>query len=167
MKKSYVIRSLDNSHSSNVIELILPIQQQEFGVAISVEQQPDLIDMETYYRHSGGSFWGAFDGEKLVGTIGLIALGHQAGAIRKMFVQKEYRGSEKGIGQQLFDHLLTYCKTVNIADIYLGTVAQMNAAHRFYKRNGFARIEAAALPSYFPRMAVDNVFYHLNLNQLT
>ena len=166
MEQCYIILALDNNYSSNLIELILPIQQQEFGVAISVEQQPDLMDMETYYQHSGGRFWGAFDGEKLIGTIALIALGHQAGAIRKMFVQQEYRGKEKGIGQQLFDHLLAYCKTADIEDIYLGTVAQMNAAHRFYERNGFTPIDADALPFYFPRMAVDNVFYHLNLKQL-
>ena len=165
MKQKYPIRIMDNSDSGKAVALILPIQQQEFGVAISVDQQPDLLDIEAHYLRSGGRFWGAFEGEALVGTIALIALGYHAGAIRKMFVAKEYRGKEKGVGQQLLDHLLEDCRTNGITDIYLGTVAQMHAAHRFYERNGFVRIDASALPSYFPRMEVDNVFYHLNLNQ--
>jgi ribosomal protein S18 acetylase RimI-like enzyme len=165
MKEHYSIRALNNSYSRRIVELILPIQQQEFGVAINVEHQPDLLDIEAHYQNQGGNFWGAFDGEELVGTIALLSIGHRAGAIRKMFVKKEYRGKDKGIGQQLLDHLLNYCRAERITDIYLGTVAQMHAAHRFYERNGFAGIDATALPPYLPRMVVDKVFYQLSLNQ--
>ncbi len=164
MESKYNIRELGNSDSTQAIALILPIQQLEFGVAIEAKDQPDLADIETYYRRPGGNFWGAFEGETLVGTIGLLALGHRAGAIRKMFVREAYRGKEKAVGQQLLDHLLEECRAKDIADIYLGTVAQMSAAHRFYERNGFVRTDVAALPSYFPLMKVDNVFYHKNLN---
>ncbi|WP_118974597.1 GNAT family N-acetyltransferase [Taibaiella koreensis] len=163
MKNKFSIRQLDNNDSQQVINLILPIQQQEFGVPISIEDQPDLIDIDSYYYKHGGSFWGVFDDHILVGTIALLALGHHAAAIRKMFVRKEYRGKEKGIAQALFDHLIAYCREQGIRDIYLGTIDHMHAAHRFYERNGFEETGASALPSYFPRMAVDNVFYHLNL----
>lgn len=165
MKEKYTVRILCNKDSWKAIDLILPIQQREFGVAIQVADQPDLMNMEAYYQEQGGNFWGAFDDEALVGTIGLLALGHKAGAIRKMFVKKEFRGKEKGIGQQLLDQVLDYCKMKDIQDIYLGTVAQMHAAQRFYERNGFEKIDAARLPPYFPRMEVDNLFYHLTLNQ--
>lgn len=165
MKEQYIIKPLNNGYSKAIVDLILPIQQLEFNVAISVTDQPDLLTIETAYQQDGGNFWGAFNGEELVGTIALIAIGHQAGAIRKMFVKKEFRGKEKGIAQQLLNHLIAYCEAKNITDIYLGTIAQMNAAQRFYERNGFKKIEVNELPSYFPRMRVDNLFYHLNLNQ--
>lgn len=165
MNDKITIRPLDDGDSSSVTALILPIQQQEFKVPISIEDQPDLVGIESYYRPGGGNLWGAFDGEQLVGTIAIKAIGHGAGALRKMFVREAYRGKEQGIAQQLLEHLLRHCTTENIRDIYLGTVAQMKAAHRFYERNGFRQIDAAALPAYYPRVEVDVLFYHLNLDQ--
>jgi len=103
------------------------------------------------------------DGE-LVGTIALIATGHQAGAIRKMFVKKDFRGKELGLAQQLLNQLIAYCKTHQITDLYLGTVDKLAAAIRFYERNHFKQIKKTDLPSYFPVMNADNVFYHLHLN---
>ena len=41
----------------------------------------------------------------------------------------------------------------------------MKAAHRFYERNGFRRINKDDLPSYFPLVGVDNVFYHAHLSK--
>jgi N-acetylglutamate synthase-like GNAT family acetyltransferase len=35
----------------------------------------------------------------------------------------------------------------------------MNAAHRFYAKHGFARIDAAELPPSFPLMSVDSRFF--------
>ena len=81
------IRSLTNADCKAVTALILPIQQIEFNVPVTLEDQPDLQDIEAFYRRTGGDFWGAFAGDHLVGTIGLISTGHQAGTIRKMFVQ--------------------------------------------------------------------------------
>ena len=157
------IKSLTNAHSQPILDLILPIQQIEFNVPVTREAQPDLLDIDTYYSATGGGFWGAFDQDRLVGTIALIATGHHAGALRKMFVQKEYRGKEWGIAHGLLQTLEDYCTKCGITDLYLGTVKILIASHRFYERNGFQRIDKEALPAYFPRMAVDTIFYHLHL----
>ena len=158
------VRPLDNGYCQEIVDLILPIQQIEFNVPITLEAQPDLLDIESSYFRDGGGFWGAVQGEELVGTIALIDTGHRAGALRKMFVKKEYRGKELGIAQRLLDELLEYCREKDITDIYLGTVEMLKAAHRFYEKNGFDRIEVEELPSYFPRMKADNRFYHLHLS---
>jgi GNAT superfamily N-acetyltransferase len=160
-----MIQSLNNTHCLSIVELILPIQQMEFNVPVTLAQQSDLLDIEGFYIGPGGNFWGAFQQEELVGTIALIAIGHRAGAIRKMFVKKEFRGKDHGIAQQLFETLVQYCRENDICDIYLGTVQVLKAAHRFYERNGFHRIDKTALPSYFPLMAADDVFYHLHLDK--
>lgn len=156
-----MITPLNNGHSAEIIALILPIQQIEFGVPVTLQQQQDLLDIEKHYSGTGGNFWGAYADGLLVGTIGLIAVGHEAGVIRKMFVRKEFRGKKYRIAQQLLETLLIFCGHEGIEALYLGTVEILKAAHRFYERNGFRRIEAAKLPSYFPRMQVDNVFYQL------
>lgn len=163
MTEEISIQSLDNRFSHQAIDVILPIQTVEFGVAVTLEQQPDLLDIESFYLAPGGGFWGAFHQGKLIGTIALVSIGHQAGAIRKMFVRKEYRGKELSVAQRLLDTLLVYCKDHGITDLYLGTVDAFRAAHRFYERNGFHRIVQGDLPDYFPRMIPDTIFYHLPL----
>jgi len=157
------IAPIFNDDCTEIIDLILPIQQIEFNVPITIEAQPDLLDIESNYHQVGGNFWGAkMDGE-LAGTIALMNIGHNACALRKMFVKKEYRGKEHGIAQKLLETLLAYCREQNITEVYLGTVDMLKAAHRFYEKNDFNLIKVTDLPSYFPRMMADNRFYHLHL----
>lgn len=158
-----IIKTIDNRYSQQVVDLILPIQQIEFQVPVTLADQPDLQDIDNFYITPGGGFWGAFEGDMLVGTIALIATGHNAGAIRKMFVRKEYRGRETGVAQQLLDKLIQYSHQQHINDLYLGTVDILKAALRFYERNGFNVVSKKDLPSYFPVMSADNVFYHRHL----
>ncbi len=162
--ESITIASLTNAYCQPIVDLILPIQQIEFNVPVTLEGQPDLLDIETNYIQPGGGFWGAIHEGELIGTIALMDTGHAAGAIRKMFVKKEFRGKELGIAQQLLKILIDYCRGRGITDLYLGTVDMLKAAHRFYERNGFQRIKVEDLPSYFPRMMADNIFYHLHLD---
>jgi len=164
MDREIVIEPLNNKDCGSIISLVLPIQQIEFGIPVTLEGQPDLLDIELYYFRDGGRFWGAKHNGQLVGTIALINIGYNTGVLRKMFVQKEFRGKQFGVGQQLLTTLTAYCRAHNINHLYLGTVEVMKAAHRFYERNGFSRISVDMLPSYFQRMPSDNVFYYLNLH---
>lgn len=164
MQNELKIARLNNQSCEQVIGLILPIQQIEFNVDIDLAAQPDLLDIETNYDATGGAFWGAWLNGELIGTIALIAVPeHQSGAIRKMFVKKEFRGKELGLAQSLLETLIAYSRQHNIKELYLGTKDILQAACRFYERNGFVQVEMEKLPSYFPRMAVDNVFYSLDL----
>ena len=163
MVSDLAFEPLTNDYCTRIAGLILPIQQIEFNVPVTIEDQPDLMDIETNYQQTGGGFWGALAGQELVGTIALIDIGEHGGAIRKMFVRKEYRGKELQIAQRLLEILIGYCRRREITDLYLGTVHWLHAAIRFYERNGFVRIEKAELPASFPLMPVDNTFYHLHL----
>jgi GNAT superfamily N-acetyltransferase len=165
MNSAATYKPVFNKSGKAIIDLILPIQQNEFNVPVTLEAQPDLLDIEKHYHAGGGGFWGAFIDDELVGSIGLLNIGHNAGAIRKMFVKKDYRGASFGIGQTLLNTLLTYARSNQMTDIYLGTVGVLQAAIRFYEKNGFVKTEVEALPVYFPRMAADHIFYHLSLKQ--
>jgi uncharacterized protein (DUF952 family)/N-acetylglutamate synthase-like GNAT family acetyltransferase len=156
---SYQLRPYEAKDKEGVIKLILPIQQEEFGVAITVKDQPDLDNISTYYQQGGGNFWVAANGDEIIGSIALIDIGNEQGVIRKMFVKAEYRGAAHGIAQQLVNELMAWCAAKQIEEIYLGTVDKMKAAHRFYEKNGFHSIEAVVLPKAFPIMKVDNRFF--------
>ncbi|WP_139423641.1 GNAT family N-acetyltransferase [Chryseobacterium mulctrae] len=157
------IKLVNNTYSKEIIDLVLNIQQKEFNVPITIEDQPDLMQIADFYFANGGSFWGAFINGELVGTIALVKFDEKAAAIRKMFVKKEFRGKEHGIAQKLLETLIAYCQKNGIEEVYLGTVSILKAALRFYERNHFEVIEKELLPSKFPLMNADNVFCFLNL----
>ena len=157
------IQPIQNEYENEIIDLILNIQQKEFNVPVTLEDQPDLLNIENFYFKPGGIFLGAFIDKKLVGTIALVRFNAEAGAIRKMFVKKEFRGKEFGIAQQLLEQLIIFSKENGIQNLYLGTVNILQAALRFYEKNGFVTIAKETLPPDFPLMKPDNVFCHLNV----
>jgi N-acetylglutamate synthase-like GNAT family acetyltransferase len=153
------IQEYTEAYNEEVIRLIVSIQHDELGVNITADDQPDLKAIPSVYQKGNGNFWVASDGQKLVGTIALIDIGGNEGALRKMFVHREYRGRDKGIAQQLMDILFNWGRNRQMKTIYLGTIDIMKAAHRFYEKNGFQRIDKKELPVSFQAMPVDNVFY--------
>lgn len=154
-------------HAAGVVSVILPIQQLEFGVPITLEAQPDLMDIPGFYQCRAGNFWVAVAGEEVVGTIGLLDIGNRQAALRKMFVAASHRGSDHGVARRLLDELVAWAEARGIVEILLGTTDKFLAAHRFYEKNRFSEIPRAALPAAFPVMAVDSRFYRRLLGPST
>ena len=157
------VRPYELNDKEAVAAVILPIQQLEFGIPISLEAQPDLSHITTFYQRGNGNFWVAVVDGSAVGTIGLLDIGNREAALRKMFVAAAYRGREHGVAQRLLDQLLAWCAQRGLSRIFLGTTAMFLAAHRFYEKNGFTEIQRADLPASFPVMSVDTRFYWLSI----
>jgi putative acetyltransferase len=126
------IQPFENQDTEQIVDLILNIQQNEFNVPITINEQQDLLNIPTFYQQRKGNFWVA---------------------------KYEFRGKEFGIAQQLFDILSRAAKQAEMTNIYLGTLERLQAAIRFYERNGFTLIEKENLPKLFPIMAVDTHFF--------
>lgn len=151
------------AHADGVVSLIVPIQQSEFDIPISLEAQPDLSDIPGFYQRGEGNFWIALDSGKVVGTVALLDIGNHQAALRKMFVAAAYRGPQPGVAKHLLETLVSWCRARAVREVYLGTTARFLAAHRFYEKNGFQDIARAELPERFPVMAVDTKFYRRSL----
>ena len=154
------IAPFESRFQREVIELIVSIQRGEFGIDITAAQQPDLHDIAGFYQVRGGGFWVALDGGRVVGTISLLDIGDGQGALRKMFVEREFRGARAGTSQRLLDTLLDHARSRAMRDVFLGTTSKFLAAHRFYAKSGFREIAKSDLPQSFPVMAVDDRFFH-------
>jgi len=157
------IRPFRMNDEQQVVDLIVSIQQKEFNIPITAEDQPDLRNIPNYYQKNQGNFWVAFHNENVVGTIALLDIDNGQSALRKMFVHQHYRGSEKGIARNLLKTLLDWAKSRRFQEIYLGTTPYFLAAHRFYEKNGFTEISKKDLPKTFPVMEVDTKFYKYKL----
>ena len=147
----------------DVADLILHIQNDEFGIPITLKLQPDLNEIPGFYQTNSGNFWIARIDDKIIGTISLLDIGNGKGALRKMFVDKDYRGKEFGVGQKLLNNLIAWAKQKGFTEIFLGTTEKFIAAQRFYEKNGFNKIEKQELPQAFPVMEVDIKFYRFSI----
>ena len=153
------INKYTSIYQNEVADLILTIQQKEFNIPISLDDQPDLKQIEQFYQHGYGNFWVATVDNNIAGTIASLDIGNRQVALRKMFVKANYRGKEFGVGQALLNTVFEWAKEKRLTDIYLGTAEILLAAHRFYEKNGFTELLKNKLPEKFPMMRVDNKFY--------
>ena len=154
------LRPFEATDAAAVLAHVLSIQQREFGLPITAADQPDLLDVPGHYQRGRGGFWVAQDGPRVVGSIGLLDIGGADGVLRKMFVAAEARGGAGGsVAARLLQALRQHARARGLRRVWLGTTEAMTAAHRFYERQGFERVEAGALPPAFPRMVVDTRFY--------
>lgn len=144
-----------NKHQPQV-DVLLQNINAEFTESMFSEAS---VPMKHVAHVIGNQFWVAMNGEYLIGTIGVLLKKNKCAVVKSMFVAKEHRGSD--VAFQLLSKLISYCKRKNVRCIYLGTMSQMKAAHRFYEKNGFVKITAADVPADFGMNLVDDVFYQL------
>ncbi len=130
-----------------VIDLILTIQNVEAGLEISLEQQPDLLSIESSYLTAGGGFWIAVNEDgRVVGSIGLQREGVSVSVLKKFFVADGYRGAQAGVAEALFDRLIAFCGLKEIKTIILDTPSIATRSHAFYRKKGFRQIEKSEAP---------------------
>jgi GNAT superfamily N-acetyltransferase len=159
-----IVADFSDADQQGVLDVILPIQQREFGIPITAADQPDLTNIPGFYQSGTGGFWVARSNDEVVGTVGLKDIGQGQAALRKMFVAAPFRGSKFGVAENLLDALLAHARANGVAEIFLGTTEKFLAAHRFYEKKGFVELRKAELPKAFPIMAVDSKFYVLKVS---
>lgn len=157
--KVFQITEFQEGHQQSVEDLVLPIQRLEFMVSITREEQDDLVNIKGVFQKGNGNFWVAVCADQVVGTIGVVDIGEGQVALKKMFVHRDFRGKEHGIAEALLNKAKDWCRKRSIKQIFLGSTAQMLAAHRFYEKNGFVAVEVSDLPKAFPIVHVDSKFY--------
>jgi GNAT superfamily N-acetyltransferase len=141
------------------------------------EHQPDIDKMmleiaseftmsfydPTYRAKLPDQYWVVLHDDQVVGTAGINVLSGYA-VLKRMFLKKDFRGREHGVAALLLQTTFCWCQENNIANMYLGTMAQFAAAQRFYEKNGFEKIPANELPADFPGNPVDTEFYKIYLS---
>ncbi len=145
---SYTIRPFEPKYQSEVIDLIKRIQVGEFNIPIEEGQRKELQSISHCFQKNKGNYWVALLNGKVIGTIAVIDIGHNAFELRDVFLDKEYRGQSTGFAEKLLDTVLAWAKEHNVNTIYLGTTLAFQAAHRFYEKHGFHEIAKEDMPSY-------------------
>jgi len=159
-----VVTPCQPSQTAEIIDLILHVQNVESNVGISIEDQPDLLDIERNYIANGGGFWVALDRDgKVVGTIALQVLTDRVAVLKKFFVSAAWRGAGKRCASRLFETLIEHAKRCGIRTIVLDTPSVATRSHQFYVRQGFLQITASELPVRYAYPNRDSLLFRLDL----
>jgi len=155
------IITYQDKYKHQIIDLILHIQNYEAKIDLSIEEQPDLLNIPYYYQKNGGQFWIAIENDKVIGTIALINYGNGNSILKKFFVEKSHR--DKKVGYSLYMKLKQYAQANAINTIILDTPSVAKKSHKFYERSGFIKIDKDLLPFSYNYPDRDSYLYLLKL----
>ena len=161
IKSTLTINNFSEADQLEVKQFVLGIQNGEFNLCFLEEEQPDLTNIREFYINGG--FWVAKADNRIIGTIGLQRVDSRNGVLRKMFVDKDFRGREFGTAQLLFGTLLEFAVFFKFETIWLDTPAVAKASHKFYERNGFQLANKSNLPKGYVFLDNDSKVYKLLL----
>ncbi|MEI7474139.1 MAG: GNAT family N-acetyltransferase [bacterium] len=156
------IRNFDEADTNKVIDLILRIQNIEFNLGLTIDDQPELKNIKEYYLKNNGNFWVALNEiNEIIGTISIELLENKTTILRKMFVKKEYRS--QGIAKMLLDTLILFAENNQFDKILLDTPGVAISAHKFYEKNGFIEICKNSIPKTYNYTDKNSKIYELTL----
>ena len=146
-----------------IVSMIENIQKNEFQIPVTDEINAGVLRAEDeYYYNNSYNFWYAIDNDgAVIGSVGLKMLDDNNAEIKKFFVAKPYRGKE--VAQKLMKTLIKSANKHGFNHLFLGTVDILHAAHRFYDKYGFSRIDKQKLHSKFEICPVDTVFFKMKI----
>ncbi|MFF2016294.1 GNAT family N-acetyltransferase [Paenibacillus sp. NPDC058177] len=160
-----MITTYEERYKQGIIDLVLGVQNDEYKLGISIEEQGDILDIPNCYLKAGGGFWIAVDQkDRVIGSIGLMKKTNEVFILKKFFVYSEYRGKEPGIGKALFEILIEFAKQQGGRTVLLDTPSSADRSHQFYRKNGFKEITTAELPVTYEYPDRNSLLFRLDLS---
>jgi len=134
------MRQATNTDCMAVCELVFGVLR-EYGLTPDPEgTDADLMDLEEFYRNG----WFAvmeMDG-LVVGSVGLLPAGDGVMELRKMYLQREWRG--RGWGKLLIENALSEARSRDARKVVLETAGVLVEAARLYRQFGFKLLDQCA-----------------------
>jgi N-acetylglutamate synthase-like GNAT family acetyltransferase len=140
------------------VDILMTTIAKEFTDNIFSPQSKTLIEVASLPTDK---YWVACNKDIVIGTIGFSTLKNNNIVLKRMFLNKEFRGH--GVAKALLDTLINSAIDNKVSNIFLGTMTQFKAAQKFYKKYGFKNIPQTDLPVDFPINPVDKIFYQRKL----
>lgn len=157
------VRQFQTADRDAVITLILGIQNDENHLDLSIDDQPQLLDINMHFLTQGGGFWVAVDtADTVVGSVGLLRKTADCAVLRSFFVAVPWRGT--GCAQQLYAQLMSFAREAGIRQILLDTPSIAQRAQGFYRRSGFVQITREQLPVPYEYPDRDSLLFLLELS---
>ncbi len=108
---------------------------KEFGFTYESEEDADLDDFQKHYLDKKGMFYILRDGDKILGSIGVIAKSSEVSELTRLYVDKSVQGN--GYGSKLVDQAIEFSQKNGFKIIEINTNKIFRKAHALYVRKGF------------------------------
>ena len=128
------LKEFNPNQQKQVKDFILQVWK-EFGFVYMQEYDFDLDDPEKFYIQPGGMFYVLYEGNNIIGTIGIINKNNHVAELKRFYVDINFR--KKGYGTQLYDKALKFCQKNGIKKIEIETGKAFKQGHKFYISKGF------------------------------
>ena len=153
------IRPATRADTDTVRAIVFGILR-EYGFTPDPERtDADLADLDASYHRPGGTFEVLTDpAGRVVGTVGLFALGGGRCELRKMYLLPEHRG--RGLGKRLLRHAVERARELGFTRIELETATVLEVARRMYESFGFRPLTPCQMPCRCDRA------YYLDLGEV-
>ncbi len=116
-------------------ELAPPDLRDAFEGYVAVSLREEIDRLAEYYAGKQGSFWVAYDGDRLAGMFGLEGVGGAAAELRRMYVDAAYR--RHGLARTMLERAEDICREARTPLLTLSTSELQQAALAFYRDAGY------------------------------
>lgn len=157
------IKTYSETDQAEIIALVLHCQNDGTRPFVTIDNQPDLLQIKEKYIDGGGNFWVAKEDNKVIGCIGLMNYGNGVSVVKKFFVYESYRSAPHHLGTKLYGSLLRFAVNHGVRQLVLDTPKNTVRAHKFYEKAGFKQIEKEQLPVAYNPPYEDSDFFCLDL----
>ncbi len=96
----------------------------------------DLYDPVKHYVEPGGMFWTLFEGDRVIGCVGVSVYGDEA-ELHRMYLSRACRG--RGLGRLLLDAALTHARSRGCRAMRAWSDVKLTDAHQLYLKSGFVQ----------------------------
>jgi len=130
------LRAANNSDCERVTAVVYGVLA-EYGLKPDpAATDADIRDIESSYFERGGAFFVLEEKSgSIIGAYGLYRLDEQTCELRKMYLDKEYRG--RGLGRMLLEDAMSKARRLGFKRIVLETASVLKEAIALYKSYGF------------------------------
>lgn len=150
---SFAIRPYAEADHAAVRDLFIRVnrelapadQREAFERYIERSLAEEIDRIAEYYAEKQGAFFVGHEGERLAGMFGLEGVGTAAAELRRMYLDRSFRG--RGLGRLMLDHAEWTCRRAGTALLTLSTSELQQAALVLYRNAGYRllREETAAV----------------------
>jgi putative acetyltransferase len=133
-------RLADNRDGEKIASLVFGVLR-EYGLKPDpASTDADLDDIESSYFKRGGTFLVLEEEDNsIIGAYGLYPMKDQTCELRKMYLQKAYRG--KRLGKRLMEDALVRARQLGFRKMVLETASVLKEAIALYKHYGFTEYQ--------------------------
>lgn len=128
-----------------IVHLHGVLYAREYGLDTTFEPYV-AKPLSDFVLSGSGRLWIAEEGGRILGSIAVVDAEEGVGQIRWFLLAPEARG--KGLGWQLVQVALTYCRERQFHHVFLWSFSDLDAALTLYERAGFAVTERKKLPMW-------------------